>query len=122
MKRVFLLICVTLMIAAGTVHAKDEPKVFPMFVVESSGVKFWQPSVIVVEKGDKVEIKAKSMIKQADGTMQPHGLKIKEFGVEAIVGGKEEILSFEAKKTGVYTIGCHLHPPHVPAQLLVIDN
>ena len=86
--------------------------------VEINGVKFWFPSTIIAKKGDTVVIHAVSKI---PGKNNVHGFAIKAFGVEEVVMGEEKEIKFEANKAGVFPINCHLHPPHVGGQLLVVE-
>lgn len=93
-------------------------KVFKVYTVELSGVKFWLPSVIVVHKGDKVRLEAVSKIPGPTGV---HGLDIPEFKIKEVIDDKGKTFEFTAARTGVFPFSCHLHPPHVGGQLVVLD-
>jgi hypothetical protein len=36
--------------------------------------------------------------------------------------GKPESIEFKADKAGIFPISCHLHPPHVGTELVVLDR
>ncbi len=99
-------------------EGRAETRSFRMFTVEANGVKFWLPSTIVVKKGDTVKIEATSKIPGANSV---HGFEISDFKVKEIVNEKGKTVEFKADKSGVFAIGCQLHPAHVGAQLVVID-
>lgn len=88
--------------------------------IEFEGTKVWVPGPVVVHKGDKVIIKAINNV-----TSEPavHGLAIDAYGIQALVNvGKPEIVELQADKAGIFPITCHLHPPHVGTQLVVLDR
>jgi len=91
---------------------------FRIFTVEVSGTKFWIPSTIVVKKGDTVKIEA---VTKLEGTAAVHGLSIPDFKVQEVVDNKAKIVKFTADKAGIFPISCHLHPPHVGSQLVVLE-
>ncbi len=79
------------------------------------GVKIWEPPSLTVNKGDKVKVK---LINKLD---QEHGYRIADYKIEKVVqGGQAETVEFTADKTGIFTIDCQLHPPHVAGQLVVL--
>jgi nitrosocyanin len=52
-----------------------------------------------------------------------HGLAIEVYGIQAVVNvGKPESIEFKADKAGIFPISCHLHPPHVGTELVVLDR
>ena len=80
------------------------------------GVKIWTPESIFAKKGDIVTLR---LINKLD---KEHGYAIKAFGVTEVVQGKKAMtVTFKADKTGVFPIRCHLHPPHVSGQLVVLE-
>ena len=80
--------------------------------------KFWLPSTIVVNEGDKVEITLKNQVPGAQNNQ--HGFAIPAYGIEKIVtAGKPEKVEFTADKPGLFVFGCQLHPGHVGGQLIV---
>ena len=80
--------------------------------------KFWLPSTIVVNEGDKVEITLKNQVPGAQNNQ--HGFAIPAYGIEKIVtAGKPEKVEFTADKAGLFVFGCQLHPGHVGGQLIV---
>ena len=87
--------------------------------VEFKGTKIWVPGPVVVKKGDTVRIKAINNVKSDPPV---HGLAIEAYGIQALINvGKSEIIEFKADKAGIFPIICHLHPPHVGTQLVVLE-
>jgi nitrosocyanin len=87
--------------------------------VEFEGTKIWVPGPVVVKKGDTVRIKALNNVKSDPPV---HGLAIEAYGIQALINvGKSEIIEFKADKAGIFPIICHLHPPHVGTQLVVLE-
>ena|SRR2546429_5872871 len=87
--------------------------------VEFEGTKIWVPGPVVVKKGDTVRIKAINNVKSDPPV---HGLAIEAYGIQALINvGKSEIIEFKADKAGIFPIICHLHPPHVGTQLVVLE-
>jgi nitrosocyanin len=88
--------------------------------IEFEGTKIWVPGPVVVKKGDTVRIKA---INNVQSEPPVHGLAIEAYGIHALVNmGKPEIIEFKADKAGIFPITCHLHPPHVGTQLVVLES
>jgi nitrosocyanin len=88
--------------------------------IEFEGTKIWVPGPTVVKKGDTVRIKA---INNVQSEPPVHGLAIEAYGIHALVNmGKPEIIEFKADKAGIFPIICHLHPPHVGTQLVVLES
>lgn len=80
------------------------------------GVKIWTPESVYAEKGDTVTL---TLINKLD---TEHGYEIEAFGIKEVVGGKKtKKVSFKADKAGIFPIKCHLHPPHVSGQLVVME-
>ena len=110
---VFLLV---LMLGAGDAAAA-EPKKFTLINVALDGTKIWLPSSLMVQQGDEVEL---TLINKLD---DPHGFKIEDFGIEEVVQPKAQTtVKFTASQTGVHSYICHLHPPHVGGQILVLSK
>jgi len=87
--------------------------------IEFEGTKIWVPGPVVVKKGDIVRIKAINNVKSDPPV---HGIAIEAYGIQALVNvGKPEIIEFKADKAGIFPISCHLHPPHVGTQLVVLE-
>lgn len=79
------------------------------------GVKVWTPESVTANKGDTVTLK---LINKLD---KEHGYEIAAFGIKEVVGPKAtKTVSFKANKAGIFPIKCHLHPPHVAGQLVVL--
>jgi nitrosocyanin len=107
-----------LAVGFATTGAFAEVRTFQEYAVEVGGVKFWLPSTLTVRKGDTVKIKA---ISKLGGANNIHGFAIDEFKVQELVEGKEKEIEFVASKAGIFPIRCHLHPPHVGGQLIVLE-
>lgn len=102
----------------GIVEAQSTTEV-TLVNVEFEGTKVWVPGPVVVKKGDTVRIKAINNV-QSDPPV--HGLAIEAYGIQALINvGKPEIIEFKADKAGIFPIICHLHPPHVGTQLVVLE-
>jgi nitrosocyanin len=87
--------------------------------IEFEGTKVWVPGPLVVKKGDTIRIKAINNVK-SDPPI--HGLAIEAYGIQVLVNvGKPETIEFKADKAGIFPIICHLHPPHVGTQLVVLE-
>ena len=99
-------------------NSRAAEKSFRLYTVEISGVKFWIPSTIVVKKGDSVRIEA---VTKLEGAAATHGLSIPDLKIQEIIDNKARVLTFTADKAGVFPISCHLHPPHVGSQLVVLE-
>ncbi len=87
--------------------------------IKYEGSNIWVPAPLVVKKGDTVNLKAINNVKDDPAE---HGLAIPAFGVKLVVNrGKPETVQFTADKAGVFLLECHLHPAHVPTQLVVLE-
>jgi len=85
-------------------------------IVTPQDVKIWEPTSIVAKKGDTLTLTLVN--RHAD----EHGYEIAAFGVKEVVAGeKTNTVKFTVDKAGIYPIKCHLHPPHVTGQLIVLE-
>jgi nitrosocyanin len=81
------------------------------------GTKIWLPSSLIVHQGEEVEL---TLINKLE---DPHGFKIDEVGIEEVVQPKAQLtVRFTASQPGVHRYLCHLHPPHIGGQLLVLSQ
>jgi nitrosocyanin len=100
----------------STTEAADAKK-FTVINVVFDGTKVWLPSTIMVQAGDEVELTLLNKLED------PHGFKIAAFGVEEVVQGKgKSTVKFTATTAGLYPFICHLHPPHLGGQILVLGK
>ena len=107
-----------LMASWSVVHAQSTMEAI-LVNIEFEGTKVWLPGPLVVKRGDTVKIKAINNVKSDPSV---HGLAIDAYGIQALVNvGKPEIIEFKADKAGIFPIICHLHPPHVGTQLVVLE-
>jgi hypothetical protein len=109
------------LLAVGALSAEAKaPKTvreFRVFAVEIGGTKFWLPSTLIVDRGDLVRIR---LLSKVPAPAQSHGYSIPDYEIAVLADDqKETIVEFEAKKKGIFPIGCHLHPAHIGGQLLV---
>jgi nitrosocyanin len=103
---------------AGVAQAQSTTEV-TLVNIEFEGSKIWVPGPVVVKKGDTVKIKAINNVKSDPPV---HGLAIEAYNIQAVVNvGKPETIEFKADKAGIFPIICHLHPPHVGTQLVVLE-
>lgn len=99
--------------------APDEPgtKSFTLVSVEVDDTKFWLPSVIAVEQGDKVKLTLKN---QVPGASNQHGFTIPAYNItEVVTRGEPKVVTFVADKPGVFQYSCQLHPAHIGGSLIV---
>jgi nitrosocyanin len=88
--------------------------------INYEGSNVWVPGAYVVKKGEKVRFKLFNRVK-ADPNV--HGFAIDEFNVKVdVYRDKPETVEFVADKGGLFRIWCHLHPAHLPGQLLVVEH
>jgi len=81
------------------------------------GTKIWLPSSLMVHQGEDVEL---TLINKLD---EPHGFKIEDMGLEEVVQPKAQMtVTFTASQTGAHRYICHLHPPHIGGQILVLSK
>jgi plastocyanin len=53
----------------------------------------------------------------------PHGFEIKAFGIEQVVQPTSQMtVQFTASQAGAYTYSCHIHPPHLGGNILVLSK
>ena len=110
------LLLVGCMAYTGPTEAADAKK-FTLVNVVFDGTKVWLPSSMMVQAGDEVEL---TLINKLD---DPHGFKIAEFGVEEVVPGKgQSTVKFTATTAGLHPFICHLHPPPLGGQILVLGK
>jgi nitrosocyanin len=103
---------------SGAGHAQSPTEV-TLVNIEFEGTKVWVPGPVVVKKGDTVRINAINNVKSDPPV---HGLAIEAYGIQALVNvGTPTSLEFKADKAGIFPISCHLHPPHVGTQLVVLE-
>jgi nitrosocyanin len=109
-----------LMGGLGGTAAAQSAREITLVNIEFEGTKVWVPGPVVVYKGDSVTIKAINNVKSEPAV---HGLAIDAYGVQALVNvGKPETVTFTADKAGIFPITCHLHPPHVGTELVVLER
>ncbi|HSF30564.1 MAG TPA: cupredoxin domain-containing protein [Candidatus Tectomicrobia bacterium] len=103
---------------SGAGHAQSPTEVI-LVNIEFEGTKVWVPGPVVVKKGDTVRIKAINNVKSDPPV---HGLAIQAYGIQELVNvGTPASIEFKADKAGIFPISCHLHPPHVGTQLVVLE-
>jgi nitrosocyanin len=104
-------------ILAGGHGAAAEAKKFTLINVLLDGSKIWLPSPLIVQQGDEVEL---TLVNKLD---EPHGFKIEDFGIEEVVQPKAQTtVKFTAATPGVHGFVCHIHPPHIGGQMLVLNK
>jgi plastocyanin len=113
-------IAVVILLAMLVVHpgqAEAADQQFTLINVIFDDTKIWLPSTLIVQEGDTVEL---TLINQLD---VPHGFRIDTFGVEAVINAKSKsTVKFTAQGAGIHPYVCHLHPPHVGGQILVVEK
>ena len=110
--------------AAAPARAVDEPgtRKFPLVSVEVDNTKFWLPSVIAVEQGDKVTLTLKNQVPGA-GPSNQHGFTIPAYNIaEIVTSGAPKKVTFVADKPGVFQYFCQLHLAHIGGSLIVLPK
>jgi nitrosocyanin len=107
-------------VRAQEAAATSTEKTFTVVAEQINKTKFWFPSNIMVNQGDKVKLVLKNDIEGADNT---HGFTIPAYGItEVITRGTPKTVTFTADKAGIFPYSCQLHPAHVGGELLVIPK
>ncbi len=103
---------------AGSSEAAPGEKKFTLVSEQIGDTKFWLPSLIVVEPGDKVTLTLKN---EVPGAVVTHGFELPAFKISEVVtrGEKPKVVHFTADKAGIYPYYCQLHGAHVGGQLVV---
>jgi plastocyanin len=111
-----VVLLLVLMLGAGDATA-GEPKKFTLMNVVLDGTKIWLPSSLMVHQGDEVEL---TLINKLE---DPHGFKIADVGIEEAVQPKAQTtVTFTASQPGAHSYICHIHPPHIGGQILVLSQ
>jgi len=121
-RRMTAIAVVSLLVASALPATGQAPAERDITVVniEFEGTKVWVPGTIVAKKGEKVRIK---MINKVKSDPNVHGFAIPDFNVKVdVYRDKPETVEFTADKAGLFRIWCHLHPAHLPGQLLVLEK
>ncbi len=109
-------ILLTIGIHVGVTEAQGIKK-FTLINVIFDGTKIWLPSSIIVHEGDEVEL---TLVNKLDA---PHGFQIGVFGIEGVVNPKSKMtVQFTAHTPGLHAFKCHIHPPHIGGQILVLEK
>ncbi len=99
----------------GAIAAEAESKKFTLISVIFDGTKVWLPSTLIVHEGDQVGL---TLINKLDA---PHGFKIAGLGIDAVLQPlAKTTMWFTARTVGVHPFICHLHPPHIGGQIMVL--
>jgi plastocyanin len=115
-----LIACVAKPALAEEAASASTEKTFTVVAEQVNKTKFWFPSNIMVNQGDKVKLVLKNDIEGADNT---HGFTIPAYGItEVITRGVPKTVTFTADKAGIFPYSCQLHPAHVGGELLVIPK
>ena len=103
---------------AGSSEVAPGEKKFTLVSEQIGDTKFWLPSTIVVEPGDKVTLTLKN---ELPGAAVTHGFELPAFNISEVVtrGEKPKVVHFTADKAGIYPYYCQLHGAHVGGQLVV---
>ena len=113
----WLVVLLTVLMLSPGYATAAEAKKFTLINVDLDGTKIWLPSSIMVHQGDDVEL---TLINKLN---DPHGFAIKAFGLEEVVQPKSQVtVTFTASQAGAYTYSCHLHPPHLGGNILVLSK
>ena len=112
---VWLIVLVALLLLNASAAAAAEPTKFTLINVVLDGTKIWLPSSLMVSQGAEVAL---PLINKLD---DPHGFQLAAFGVDVVVQPRAQMtVTFTAAQPGGYPYLCHLHPPHLGGQILVV--
>ena len=118
-----LALCGLIGAAVAPARAQDadsNEKTFTIVAEQINKTKFWFPSNIMVNHGDKVKLVLKNDVEGADNA---HGFTIPAYGItEVVTRGVPKTVTFTADKAGIFPYSCQLHPAHVGGELLVIPK
>ena len=115
--RGWLVVLLTVLMLGAGDAAAAEPKKFTLINVILDGTKIWLPSSIMVQQGDEVEL---TLINKLD---DPHGFQIDAFQIEEVVQPKAQMMvRFTASQPGAHRYICHIHPPHIGGDILVLSK
>ncbi len=111
-------VCGLIAAAALPAMAQDNQQTFTIVAEQIGKSKFWIPSNIMVNQGDKVKLVLKNEIEGAENT---HGFNLPGYNItEVITRGVPKTVTFTADKPGIFHYNCQLHPAHIGGELLVI--
>jgi nitrosocyanin len=111
-------ICGLIAAAALPAMAQDNQQTFTIVAEQIGKSKFWIPSNIMVNQGDKVKLVLKNEIEGADIT---HGFNLPGYNITEVINrGVPKTVTFTADKPGIFRYNCQLHPAHIGGELLVI--
>jgi len=103
-----------------TEPAKPGRKKPPAAAAKTTPVKQKSAAEIAEDDLDEIDEVELTLINKLD---EPHGFKIDDFGIEEVVQPKAQpIVTFTAAQPGVHSYLCHLHPPHLGGQMLVVSE
>ena len=113
----WLVVCLTVVLLGAGAAAAAEPKKFTVMTVVLDGTKIWLPSSLIVHQGEEVEL---TLINKLE---DPHGFKVEDVGIEEVVQPKAQLtVTFTAAQPGAHRYICHIHPPHIGGQMLVLSK
>ena len=113
----WLVVLLTVLLLGAGDAAAAEPTKFTLINVVLDGTKIWLPSSLMVRQGEEVEL---TLINKLD---EPHGFKIEDLGIEEVVPPKAQMtVKFTAAQPGAHRYLCHIHPPHLGGQMLVLSK
>ena len=119
-RRAWIAVAGTLLLGSIIPAAADTHRELHAVNINYEGNNVWTPGTYVVKRGEQVRFKLFNRVK-ADPNV--HGFAIDEFKVKAdVYRDKPETVEFVADKAGLFRIWCHLHPAHLPGQLLVLEK
>ena len=115
--RIWLMMLLTVLMLGVGDAAAAEPTKFTVITVVLDGTKIWLPSSLIVHQGDDVEL---TLINKLD---DPHGFQIAALGIEEVVPPKAQMtVKFTAAQLGAHSYICHIHPPHIGGQMLILSK
>ncbi len=98
--------------------ATAQPEAVKSFTVVSELIgqtRFWLPSTIIVDQGDRVKLTLRNETSDPRDDFSIPGYRISEL----VARGQPKTITFTANKPGVFAYYCQMHPGHVGGQLMV---
>ena len=99
-------------------YADDRSGPVEVISTKIGGKNVYLPSTIVLTEGEG------RMLSFFNTTDTPHGMRIPGLGIEVVLPpGQELVVALPELEGGnVYSVQCHLHPPHRGAALVVLPR
>lgn len=110
---------------ASLAFSAATPRNVEISIKKEGTVTYWMPAEVKVKPGETIKVIA-TYPKSDEGSFKFHGLYIPELNIQGEVHLDKTFTVVKEVpkdlKPGRYQVGCHLHPTHKPATLVVEDT